>query len=242
MKAVASVLFLILFIPFLVISTLRFEILNQKFLFWSLDRNNVYSQLPQKLAESLTNDPKLSISEKKVYADIIKNISTRDIKTIVETNLASILGFINGESDDLLISISASSLGIKGKNINWSLKNDVSPGAILSIQKFSGIGSWLLVVIGVLFFILLFITLYAGKRTLLIGGIVSLFLGVVGKAFLLVVIANTPAREPSQILLLVSSTSILSDIVLSWMVLGGLLIISWILLKIVKRKSNKVKN
>lgn len=231
-KVVASFFFLLLFFVFLIIGTLRFEILNQGFVLGSLQRNGVYALLPEKLAKALPNDPNLPREEKGDYAKIVSAISPQKLQKVIEQNLGSVFNFLNGSSQDINISLSGSDLGISGAgNIKWSLTKNMPKGSLDRIQIFSGLGSKLLlalIVITVLMFLLL---LVADRGVLLVAGVLTLLLGGVGKIYLSIITANTPMKEPAQVLLVLASSSIFADIALSWLIFGVVLILVWFLLK-----------
>jgi len=229
LEIIAELFFIIFLFIFIILGTLRFELLNPVFVFSSLERNHVYEKLPSQFAESITNDPNLSDEEKENYQKIIASISPLQAKDVSRKNLSGVLDFINGKSKDLRFYISASSLGfIQGKDIGWSMsENEGTKG----LMVFYGIGNKILIGFIITAFILAAFYFALKKYIFLTAGIVLLLLGIVGKAFLLVIAANTPSIEPSQVLLLLLSNSVLSDIAISWIGIGILFIVIWFFMR-----------
>ena len=233
-RFLAGFFFVIIFLPFLLLGTVKFALLNTSFLFGSFQRHHVYQQLPSAFAKSLSNDPNLSADEKVTYARIISSISPDKIQSLIENNLSSGIAFLNGEEKDIHISIAASDLHIPGKDINWSLSS--SPGAS-GFAPIYDISTKILLVWVALLVVLMLLFWASGRMVLLPTGIVSLLLGGVGGLFLFVIVQNTPMREPAQVLLVTLSKSVLADIASIWIGLGiALLVVWWVLRKKGKKK------
>lgn len=237
-KISIGIIFTLLFLFFNLLGTIRFELLNSTFLFGSFQRNNVYATLPQVLAQSLPNDPNVPKAERGDYANIAKSIKPDTVKKIIETNFLQVLNYINGESDDIKISVSPKEIGIPGgASITWSLSQMQSKesGSKLDIAK--GIGnkillSWSVVLsllIG-LFFLFGRLTkpksLLGGKTLLVIEGVIIIVIGIAARLFSLVMEKSMPQTlEPSQALIKLLASSLFPDIAVTWVICGVLVII-----------------
>lgn len=232
-KIIAGFFFVLFFLLFLVVGTIRFELLNSGFLFSSLERNGVYAKLPSELSKSFPNVPSLPEEEKEAYSKIISSVSPVAFQKNLEDNFSSVFNFLNGESKDINIFLPASILGIPGtKDINWSLSKNLPKETVKSFQIAYGIGDKLLLIWMILIVALVLLFLVAKRTVLLISGIITLLLGGVGKFFSLVVSNTVPSKpEPANVLLGLLGSSILSDIFLSWLILGVIFMLVWLFLK-----------
>lgn len=225
-----------LFVSFILLATIRFEILNKSFLFSVFEKHKVYEQLPKLLASSFPNDPNLSKEEGMDYADFVKNISPQVLKPLVENNFGQVIDFLNGESKDIIISISLSGVGFQDSSgIRWSLSELPDKNLQERIRALNGIGNTLIIATVVILVILIGIFFVYGKSILLSGGLYILALGTIGKLFIMVVgkeLLN--GKEPSQKLLGLLSTSLFPDITTTWLIVGGLLILLWLGMKVKK--------
>lgn len=232
-KFTAGFFFILFFLLFLIVGMVKLEFLNSKFLFSSLQRNQIYTRLPMELSKAFPNTPSLPEEEKVAYSEIVSSISPASVQKILEENLLSVLNFLNGKSKDINIFISASALKIPGMaDIRWSLSKNLPKETSGMFQIVYGIGNKLLLIWVALIAELILLFFVAGRRILLITGILALLLGGIGKLFLLVISATLPAKaEPAQVLLKLLSSSVLSDIAISWIILGTIFILIWIFLK-----------
>jgi hypothetical protein len=237
LKVFAGVLFSLLFIIFLLISTLRFEILNSSFVFSSFERGQVYQRLPKALAESLPNDPNLPEDEREDYSEIVSSIKPEGVKKVVEENLAQFIDFLNGKQKDINVSISSKDVAVLGgSDVKWSLSQHPEIQNSQGANMAYGVGNKLLLVWVLLLLILLGLIKLVGMRLLLVGGVVSILLGLFLKLFLIVINSAPMGKaEPSQALLGLMVISILPDTSISWVTLGLILVISWIVLTKVAR-------
>ncbi len=236
-KVICIVLFALVFLLTLIAATLRFEVLSSSFVFGSFQRNGVYEKLPGQFAKALPNDPNLGREEGAEIGQSVSSITPAAAKIVIEKNLSNVLGFLNGKEKDINISVSPADLGMtQGMTLSWSTKDSPKEQTGF-INLFFGIGNKLLITFIVLLGLLFLLYKVVGKITFLISGILSASLGGAGWLFLHVLATNTPAKEPSQVLLLLLSSSVLSDIVLSWIFIGILLIAVWIFLRKTRRFS-----
>lgn len=228
-KIAAGILFVFVFLLFLIVGTVRFELLNSWFVFSSLERNGVYERLPSELAKALPNDPQLNDEEKEAYAKIVAVIPPEKLQSLFEKNVSSVLNYLNGGSKDITISLSLSDVGIPlGEDITWSLSKTPPQDFRDRMAVVYGIGNMLFMVWVVLIALLLLLYRAVGKRILLITGIFIVLLGGVGRLFLWIVSSNTHiSPEPSQVFLALLSISILPDIAISWLFVGILLVMGY---------------
>lgn len=254
-KKIALGFFFFLFsIVFLLLTTLYFELLSSSFLFGSFERNNVYEKLPQALVASLPNDPNLSKEEQMGYSEIIAKIDPKQIKKIVEKNAESILNFIHGKSEDAGFYLPAKDLGIPDarENISWSISQNANPQLQERINLANGIGTkililwfiFLLVLIG-LFFLYGKLTspkhMLGGSTLLILTGALILCLSTVLKFYLILIskeLGKEPDIEPSQVLLSHLSSSLFTEIITTWIILGAILTIFGIFLTKLYSKSS----
>jgi len=212
------------------VGTLRFGLLNSGFVFGSLERNKIYEKIPKEFSKSLLHDPNIPEEERVVYSEIASSISKEAAQKLIETNVSSVINSLNGKESDVQIFISAEELGMPLANdIAWSSSKNGSSFTTSSILY--GIGDKLFVLFIVLCFILGVFFKFIGRVGVLSAGIVILVLGAIARLLLFVITKNTPALEPSQVLLILVSSSIFVDIVVSWIILGAILIFAWFIIR-----------
>lgn len=240
-KIILGIVFSLLCILLLLLATIRFELLNSSFLFWSFQRNNVYTKLPTVLAQSLPNDPHIKRDEQGDYANIVNSINPQTTQRIIESNLQQILNYINGKSDDITIRIFAKDFAIlDGSDIKWSLSQMQQHDAQTSENRFAfiqGLGNKILLVLFIIFSILigLFLlygrltnpkSLLGGKKLVLITGILTCVLGIALRIFSFIIEKSLQQKlEPSQAILKLLASSLFPDISITWIILGGVLIL-----------------
>lgn len=205
-----------LFLTFIILATLRFEVLNKSYLFGVFEKHKIYEKLPVVLADSLPPE----------YAEFAKNISPQVIKPLIEDNLTQIIDFINGDSKDIVLSFALNGVGFENSTgISWSPPE--------SIKSVNGAGNIMIIALVIILAILAGLFFLEGKVILLIGGIYITAISVIIKLGLLV-IGNelTKGPDPSQKLLGLLAASLFPEITTTWLILGILLILLWIILKI----------
>ncbi|MDO8583543.1 MAG: hypothetical protein Q7R51_03350, partial [bacterium] len=223
-----------LFLTFILLTTLRFEILNKSFLFGTLERNNVYTKLPMLLASSFPNDPNLPKEDRIEYAEFAKNISPQVVKPLIEDNLAQAIDFINGESKDINLSFALNGVGFENSTgIRWSLSELPDKNLQQSIKMVNGAGNILIIAWTLVLTILVGLFFIEGKTILLIGGIYITAISLVIKLGLLTIGKELDeALEPSQKLLGLLTTSLFPEITTTWLLIGIMLILIWIFMKL----------
>lgn len=235
-KISATIIFVLFFLVFLAVGTVRFEVLNSGFILSSLARNGIYDKLPEAFAKALPNDPNLPKEESVAYAAIAKTVTPAALQKIAEENVASALGYINGTSDDVVVKLSGSDLGLPIGDISWSLVKNTRGESGNRFGFLHGAGNILFAVWVILGIGLVLLYLAAREIALLISGIISVVIGIVVRLFLYAVAVNTPPHEPAQVLMQAMSASVFVDIAVTWIVIGAGLILLFIILKLFKKK------
>jgi len=234
-RILIGILFFLLFLVFVILTTAYFELLNASFVLSSFERNHAYEKVPVALANSLPNDPNLSEEERMGYADIAESIPPHVVKLAIETNLVPILDYVHGKSKDVIIVLPAKELKLPGvgEDIRLSLVNTNSPETEKRAEIVYGIGNKILLAwagVFLLLFGLLFLygrllvpkKLLGGSAVLFVSGGVVLIVSLVGK-FFFIQMARDLAKgpEPSQALLSILASSLLPDIATTWLLMGG---------------------
>lgn len=237
-KIIIGILFFLFSVIFLLLSSLYFQLLNPAFVFSTFESDGFYQELPQKLLESLPNDPELSQEERQDYGDIAKDISPELVQNVIETNFTTITAFIKGTTSELIIIIPPLNSDIK--KIEWSLKD--APQA-QGITKFQGSGKYILATLVIdlllltgLFFLYKKINSKKGATSLfiitgIIIAIVSIILTLITKGLSYELLKGI---EPSQKILGLLASSLFPKITLTWSIVGIILLIIGILVKKVR--------
>lgn len=213
-----------LFIALMLLITIKFELLNKSFLFGSFEKHNVYAQLPTLLADSLPKD----------QAEFAKNISPQIVKSLIEDNLTQVIDFANGDSKDIIISFSLQGLGFENASgIRWSIAQIPDKDLQEKIKSLNGAGNTLTIAIGIILAILVGLFWLSGKTILLSGGVYIVATGLIGK-FSLITIGKEliNGQEISQKIMGLLSNSLFPDIINTWLIMGGVLILIWLAMKI----------
>lgn len=237
-------LFALLVTVFILLITIRFEILNKSFLFGVFEKHNVYGQLPNLLVTSLPNDPNLTDEERLGYTEFAKNISPQVIKPLIEDNFGQVIDFLNGDSKDIVISFALNGVGFENVgSIRWSISQIPDKNTQEQIRSLNGIGNTLIIawvtvfiVLVALFFLYGRLTTpksWIGGKTLLLSSGVSIFTMSVFTKIALIFIGKglVEGKEPAQKLLALLSTSLFSEITITWLMIGGMLILLWLIMK-----------
>lgn len=226
--------FTVFLIIFLLLTTVYFQLLNSSFLFATFDKFEIYQKIPQLLAQSLPNDPNLSEEEQREYAKIAGQISPDLVKQAIEPNLLTMLNYLHGKRDDLVIIFPA--LIPEMGEIKWTPEQ--SPAATAqSIAKFHGAANKVLMLWFVVLAILIGIFWINKKPATLLtsGGLIIFFSLVllVGCWFLSHTL--TDGIEPSQKLLGLLSVSLMPVIFAGWLVIGIVVLALGIAVKKIKK-------
>lgn len=223
-----------LFIALMLLITIRFELLNKSFLFGSFEKHNVYAQLPPLLASSLSNDIILSGEEKIGYAEFIKNISPQVIKPVIEDNLSQVIDYLNGQSKNIVLSFSLNGIGFQDvSGLRWSLAETTDKNLQERIGAFNGAGNTMIFAMGIILVALVGLFFLSGRTILLSGGAYIAATSLISKIFSTSIdneLINNSGT--SQKLFGLLSTSLFPDIITTWLLMGILLILLWIILRI----------
>lgn len=247
MKVVAQSVIVFFFVFFsivlLLLTTIRFQILNSSFLFSNFQKHGVYQDMPQMLAESLSNDPNMEKADRASYADMAKGVKPEDIQKLIESNLTHVFDFIYGKSTDVTFMFPVALGTAQEQDINFSLSQN--PEMEKRLATFSGVGNSLTIVWVVLIFILggLF-ALYGrvvgawwkARRLLAYSGFSILLLGVLAKIESITIGKELlKGKEPSQKILGLLVNSLLPDVTITWIIIGVALVIIWFILRMSKK-------
>lgn len=210
-----------LFIVLILLVTIRFELLNKSFLFGSFEKHNVYAQLPALLANSLPNDPNLSKEEARGLAEFAGNISPQVIKPLIEDNLTQAINYLNGDSQDIIFSLSLPGVGFENtSSIRWALSEIPDKNLQEKIKMLNGIGNTIIFAMVIILAILVGLFFLSGRKILLTGGALIITISLISKLFLMIIgkeLIN--GREPSQKLLGLLSSSLIFDITTTWLLM-----------------------
>lgn len=235
----------------LFLTTLYFQILNEKYLFKVFEKHDVYAKIAPSLANSLKNDPNLSSEEKFGYEYILKNADRNLTKTTVEDNISQLLAFFHGKSSNFIISVPLSSMGLSPNDFTWSLKENAPADLKAQVQGFYGVANKILFIWFLVFVLTISIYLIYGKFSggnIFLGGSILLITngawvlisGLLSYFFLRQMINNiSPNPEPTQIFLSLLSSSLFLEITYSWIVIGGFIFLSGVVLFIINRNKDR---
>lgn len=234
-----------LLITLMLVISIKFELLNKSFLFENFEKHNVYAQLPLLLTGSLSDNQSLSEEERIAYAEFVKNISPQVIKPLIEDNLTQVIDYLNGESRDIVLSFSLQGIGFENaSSIRWALSEMPDKNLQDRIKMVNGIGNTLIIAGGIMLIIftgLFFLygrlitpkSLLGGKSILLSAGTYILIASAISKFSVMTITKELMnGKEPSQKILGLLITSLFSDIITTWLIIGGVLILLWLGMKI----------
>ncbi|MBI4097437.1 MAG: hypothetical protein HY426_00170 [Candidatus Levybacteria bacterium] len=237
-KIIIGLIFSLVFFLFVITTSVNFQLLNSSYLFSVFERHQIYNELPKILSDSLLNDPKLSAEEKLGLSMIFKNIPPAVVQSITQQNLTQVQSFIDGKSKDIVIFIPTKSLGLAPSDQTWSLSQNAPPQLKSQLQVLNGLKTkiiifWILLLTAliILFFVYLKLAsngkISGGKYLLILNGSVLAGLGITAKVLLLAIEQGPKnAREPSQAILALLASSLFSEIVYLWIIIGLILILS----------------
>lgn len=251
-KFFIGILFSVLLSLFLILTTLYFQILNSNYIFGIFEKHGVYEKIAPSLAVSIPNDPNLSTEERFAYSVILKNTTPNMIKEIIETNLGQVLNYAHGKSDDITLSLPTKNMGIAPDDIRWSLSENPNPQVKQQLNILHGIATKILILWAIVFIFLISLYLLYGKitksnillggnRLLITNGLWILISGLITKFSLGQMSKNLPPNpEPSQQLLALLASSVFSEIILGWIIIGAFLFFSGIMLFAINKRETKL--
>ena len=247
-KILIGFIFSLLFSFFVILSSLNFPLLNDKFLFYVFEKHNLYERIPKELGASFINDPNLSVEEKLGYTLIVRNIPPNTFEKILKTNITSALKFVHGKSNDMVIYFPAKELRLGPQDLSWSFSQNSPPNTKGTLSLINGI--W------IKFFILWFVTLLsliglfflygkaslqklAGRRFLIINGSLLYILGALLFVISQILAQTFPTKlEPSKALIKILFLSLIPEIALTWIIFGASLFMIGILAILIERRRN----
>lgn len=231
-KFVIRIFFSSIFLNFVILTSLNFQILNPSYLFNVFEKNNTYEKTATIFAQSLVTNPNLDASQKQALILLTQNIPPALVKQAVEQNLTRTLDFVHGKAEDVEIRLPTQQLGFSGENQSTSLLKNADPQLREQLNFIQGIGPRLLIlwVIELGLLILLFLLygkfvnpkkILGGYPLLISSGILLLILSLILK-FLSFQISNSWAitGETSQKILFLYGVPLLSEIAFIWILIG----------------------
>lgn len=206
LQVVLGIIFVPFFVLFLLSTTLKFQLLNYSFIVDSFDRNHVY--------DKVEGFSKAVRTESKGETDI--NLTPKLAKEIVETNLKEILSYANGKSADILLSIPG-----EEKTPLSKLAPHFPKQQLVYIHR---LGTYSLIAWIVSLILILVIAFFLNRIYLIIFSLVFIILGILARFFLIQMARDlVKGNEPSQHLLAMLASSILPEIVNTWIFIAAVL-------------------
>lgn len=137
--------FALLFSVFILLTSLKFQLLSYEFLTQTLEKDGLYTKISSVLDEEITKkQSQLGAEEEQVYRELAKRLNPQLAREIFETNIKEWLTFINGEKKELTLYFPLQKLGVSSET---GLQNDRIPisqflrgDAAKYIQMIHGIG------------------------------------------------------------------------------------------------------
>lgn len=241
-KILLGIISIIFFVIFILLATVKFEVLNKAFLFGAFEKHNVYVQLPSLVADSLQNTSNLSDEQKIGYGNFINNIPPKLIKPLVENNLGQIVDYLNGQSKDVTLSFSLNGIGFENASgLRWSLSQMPDKNLRDGLLSLNEAGNTIIILGAIILTILIAVVILYGKGILLVDGIFIIVISLIGKLFSMAIgdaLLKSPELQQKLLGLLLSS--LLPDITTSWLVIGGVLIVTWFILYFAPTKHEKL--
>lgn len=232
LKILLSFLFIPIFLIFLILTSLKFQILNYEYLVSSFERNNIYKSVESFQQSVVLEQEKkaMSAGRQGLKGELDIKITPEIAKEFLEKNLKSILGFLNGDSGEIKIFIPE-----QGEIELTKLAPNFPKE---TLEKAKNIGNYALLgwvittllIIGVIF---LHFQLGWKKDKLseiyfLVIGIILIILGFLLRFFLMHMARDLVApgnSEPSQVLIGMMAGSILPEIVNVWIFIAASLVL-----------------
>lgn len=247
-KIIIGASFSLLFSLWIILSSLYFLLLNENYLIASFERHNVYTRVPKLLAESLPSDPNLTDDERLAYSLIFTNIPPKFIEKILVDNVSSVGNFIHGRRDNLIVSLPAKELGISQANLEWSMSRDADLKTRSQLEGLHGVATkililWIIVLIGIVSLFLVYgkVTnskkMLGGYHLLLVSGTsLTVLSAVLFIVFHQLSVELLKGIEPSQKILGLLLSTILTEVSFAWIVTGVIVVTLGIVLKLISEK------
>jgi len=246
-KILIGFIFSLLFSFFVILSSLNFPLLNDKFLFYVFEKHNLYERIPKELGASFINDPNLSVEEKLGYTLIIRNIPPNTFEKILKTNITSALKFVHGKSSDMVIYFPAKELRLGPQDLSWSFSQNSPPNTKGTLSLINGIWTklftlWFVTLLSLIGLFFLYgkasLQKLAGRRLLIINGTILYILGALLFVIPQLLAQTMPSKlEPSQALIKILFSTLIPEIALTWLISGVVVfMIGFSILLIERRK------
>jgi hypothetical protein len=252
---IVGILFFFFFVLFLLLTTVKFQLTDYDHVTMSFTTHQIYAQIPAFLQKAITEQKGKTVDEEsKGYREIVKRLTPDVTQRIIETNLRSVFLYFDGKTDDIVVYVPRQELGIEtsGDSASFTISlSQVGQGRFREqIQWLNGITQKLLLAWFVVIFALLGL-LYlhyllgekklkrTGKLLIGTGGIVillSLFLRFyVNHLFNIVVMS----AEPSQRLFGILVSAFMPQMINTWFIIGGVVVVLGIALLVIPMKLKK---
>lgn len=224
LRIVLSLFFIPVFLIFLLLTSLKFQLLNYNFVISSFEKNKIYDNV-----QSFQQSVLLEQEKKGSKAELDIEITPAMAKEFLEKNLKSILGFINGESGQIMIFI---------PNIGETELTKLAPNfpkeMLDNIQKWAGfvMPAWV-ITLGLILGIIFVLFKLGWKKDKFSEGfficisLVLVILGLLVRFFLIQMgrdLVKPGISEPSQVLIGMMANSLLPEIVNLWIIIAFSLI------------------
>lgn len=229
LRIVLGIVFIPLFILFVVLTSLKFQLLNYSFVVNSFDRNNVY--------EKVTGLSRAIVEESHGETEV--NLTPQLAREIVETNLKGILDFANGQSEDIELSLPGQEKTTLNRIAPNFPKQQLEYAQKIGDYSLIGWVTSLVFVTAILYFLMLLGIKNKDKGTeiyLITFSVIFIILCIVLRFFLMQATSEwVKGNEPSQHLLAMLASSILPEIVYTWIFIAGFLSIFAITMLILRK-------
>src|SRR3989344_502354 len=244
MRLSSRIFLSILFIPilgiFLVLTSVKFQLLNYNFVTQSFKKHDSYSKVPILLNSSIAEgEDDLDKEEKQGLEEVVKIITPEFAESIVERNLKEIANFVDGKSDDIVLYFPLQ------KPETFSLSNLGGDRVKSQMKQARNTSSYLLLVWAIILFLLislLFMHYKLGgnkklKGTgilLIICGSIFTILATLAMFFLRHTAEDLikPGKEPAQNLLGILASSVLPEITQTWLTVAVALLTTGVVLSL----------
>lgn len=253
-RFLVGTLFFLLFLPFLIVTAVTFQLTDPTFLKDTFNQNDFYPKLEETILFSIQNSSDIPQEEKISYEQIAQSMPPTLTQNIVETNIDQLTAFLNGQEKDLTLFLPLKDMGIPSQtNINFNLSERATgfmSQVLFYIQEISRnkIIYWAvltssIVLLGLIHYFLGKNKTDRGTYRLLLAASSFWFLLSLIARLVLEIISGELNRgvEPSQRMLGLIAPLLLKPVIYLWLaLLGSLFAVSLVLVKTnPKRKVQK---
>lgn len=224
-----SIFFVPLFALFLILTTLKFQVLNYTFIIESFQSNKVYDKL-QGFLKAVSVE-----SKGETHIDLTPVLAQQ----IVEANLKEILSFANGQSKDILLSIPEQ----EKISVSKLMDNRVPKTYFEHGQRAGEYSLYAWIVCLILLIGLIYTLFRLGKKDkwtelfFIVIFLIFIILGLLARFFLMHMATDlVKGVEPAQHLLAILASSIFPEIINTWIFITVFLAIISITVLMLKKK------